>query len=442
MDLLTRLAYRNVKNHWKQSFAALISVTIGFIAFSLFDGYLLDGYRGITEFFENIHLYGDLIIEHNGASSPEGRTHPWDWALNSEEQKQIAKYLESQNTKILAYSRFLKIDGSVDSQDNSFGFNGFGYEVNPGDKILGRWNWNTYWGKPLIQQSNPNSMMIIGRRLGQFLNCLPDELEHMNRYLLDLEYHPTDRPFTCVGSSFQLTSVTEKGQVNALDLSVSGLYDEGFKEFDERFVSMPLETAQALFDTDKVHYYTLKLNKGFDKRTFIQNFREYFKTVNPEIVIEDWKLHPFGDVYRRTKSLLDVDRTFVISIIIFVGCLSVFNTLVKIINERTFEIGMLRSLGFTPAFIQKLFILEAVFLSWLGCFWGIIISFLLSTLINYLEISYASGLFSFDSPLRIQLEFLTYIQGFIMMTCLSLLAAYIAVRKPSKAIIAQSLIHT
>ena len=67
MRLLFLLAYRNVKNHWKQSLAALISITTGFIAFALFDGYLLDLYRGLTELNENIEMRGDLII-----SEPEG----------------------------------------------------------------------------------------------------------------------------------------------------------------------------------------------------------------------------------------------------------------------------------------------------------------------------------------------------------------------------------
>jgi putative ABC transport system permease protein len=430
-----------VRSHWKQSLAALISVTTGFIAFSLFDGYLRDVYRGMTELNENLNMLGDLIIEKEGASAPEGRSHPWDWALNVSQQKQIQEFLKLQNDKVLGFSRFLKIDGSVDTPTTNFVFYGFGYDVQGGSLIQGRWKWNTYWGRPLVEQNDFSSHMIIGRRLGQSLGCLPENLGDLSHYFFDFEMHPQFRAFECEDQDFQLTSVTEKGQVNAIDMNVSGMYDQGLKEFDERLVVLPLEAAQNLFDTDKVNYYTLKLKNSGLVAEFVKKFNEHFKSMDAKITATSWQLHEFGDVYRRTKDLLDVDRTFVISIIIFVGCMSVFNTLVKIIKERTFEIGMLRSLGFEPGFIKKLFILESVFLSWLGCLVGIFLSITLSVLINKLEYSYPSGLFSFESPLRVEVSAMTYVYGILMMTGLSVVASYIAIRKPSQSVIAQTLVH-
>lgn len=441
MSLLVRLAFRNVRSHWKQSLAALISVTTGFIAFSLFDGYLRDGYRSMSELYENLDMLGDVIIEKEGASAPEGRSHPWDWALDAENQKQIQEFLSSQQEKIIGFSRFLKIDGSVDTPTTNFVFYGFGYDVKGGSLIQGRWKWNTYWGKPLNEQPDYSSHMLIGRRLGQNLGCLPEKLGDLSHYFFDLELHPQERPFNCKDQTFQLTSVTERGQVNAIDMYVSGMYDQGLKEFDERLVVLPLEAAQSLFDTDKVNYYTVKLKNSDMIPGFVNQFNETFKNNNSKLTVTPWKQHAFGDVYRRVKDLLDVDRAFVISIIIFVGCMSVFNTLVKIIKERTFEIGMLRSLGFKPDFIKRLFILESVFLSWLGCIAGIFFSIVLSVFINKMEYSYPSGLFSFESPLRIQINVMTYLYGVLMMTGLSIVASYIAIRKPSQSVIAQTLVH-
>jgi putative ABC transport system permease protein len=441
VSLLIRLAYRNVKNHWRQSLAALISVSTGFTAFALFDGYLLDVYRAMTEMTETLDMRGDVIIERVGASEPEGRSHPWDWALSADDQTNITKYLADKNSKVLAYSRFLKIDGSIDTSETSFVFYGFGYDIKGGSLIQGRWHWNTYWGKPLVEQSDYSQFMVLGRRLSQYIGCLPDQLGNLSKYFLDLELRPIERPFQCVDKSFQLTTVTEKGQVNAIDMAVSGIYDQGFREFDERLVVLPIEAAQNLFDTDKVNYFAVKLKEGVSINQFVEDFRNSFNASAVKLNIEPWQTHVFGDVFRRTKSLLDVDRAFVISIIIFVGCLSVFNTLVKIIKERTFEIGMLRSLGFESSFIKKLFVLEAIFLSWLGCIIGIILSIILSILINKIEITYPSGLFSYDIPLRIMIQISTYWFGLLMMTGLSVVAAFIAIRKPSQGVIAQTLIH-
>jgi hypothetical protein len=62
-------------------------------------------------------------------------------------------------------------------------------------------------------------------------------------------------------------------------------------------------------------------------------------------------------------------------------------------------------------------------------------------LINNLEITYPSGLFSYDIPLHIKIQFDTYCSGILMMTSLSAIAAFIAIRKPSQSCIAQTIIH-
>ncbi len=441
MILLLKLAFRNAISHWKQSLSALISVAAGFIAFALFDGYMRDIFTIINQLYGNIEMYGDYIIEHENANKPEGRSHPWDWALDIKAQNMINDYFKTHESEIFAYSRFLNIEGSIDTNNSSFVFIGYGYDILEGAKLKGKWKWNTYWGKPLHEIKDNYTTMLMGRRLGQFMGCLPEKLDEMKKYFIDLELHPLQRPFTCENETFQLTTVTEKGQINATDLSVAGLYDQGFKEFDERYVVMPLETAQQMYDTQKVNFYTLKLKSDVDKNIFANQFQNYLMSIGSTIKIIDWRQHSKGSIYRQTLSLLETDRTFVITIIIFVGCLSIFNTLIKLIKERTFEIGMLRSLGFLPQFIRKLFILESILLSWIGCIWGIILSFIIAIIINKSEITYPSGLFSFESPLRIEINFMTYVNGVLLMTLLSIIAGFIAIRKPSSQTIANSLIH-
>ena len=39
---LWRMAQRNVRRNWRQSFAAILSIATGFVAIALFEGYLND----------------------------------------------------------------------------------------------------------------------------------------------------------------------------------------------------------------------------------------------------------------------------------------------------------------------------------------------------------------------------------------------------------------
>ncbi len=441
-SLFIRIAFRNVKVYWRQSLAAIISVVAGFVAFVIFEGYLLDIYRAYTDFNERLEMYGDLIVEREGAATVEGRSDPWDYSLTAGDQAIVHEFLKKNSTKIEAAGRFLKMSGSIDTSTSSMVVQGIAYDVNEAAQLRGRWKWDTYWGKPLQESEAPDRQILIGMRLAKKLGCLPEKISGLEHYMLDLEDHPLNRPFLCGDEEFQISSMTEKGQINALDLSISGIQDKGFLELDSRYLVMPLPAAQKLFDTDKVSYFAVKLKNPSDLRAILKDFNEHITVKAPQLRMIPWKEHPFGELYNRSMSLLDVIRNFLISIIIFIGAMSVFNTLVKLVKERTQEIGMLRSLGFRTLQIRQLFLFESIFLSWLGCFMGSVIALLISLFLNKVKFTYPSGQFSFESPFLIKIAPASYLYGFSLMTFIAILACWIAVRNPSKENVAKLLLHT
>lgn len=440
-------AFRNLKSYWKQSLAAILSVMAGFIAFVIFEGYLQNIYKVYKSFNTHIEMYGDLIIEKKGAFDLEGRAEPWDYALREEDQTAIQKTLTQLSSQIKTYSRFLQITGSLDTSSFSTTFQGLAYDVPQAAIIRGPWKWDTYWGKPLNESPSPKDQMILGLRLAKKIGCLPDDIPGLKKYSIEVLKRPKARPFLCENEDFQISAMTESGQMNAFDLSVSGIQDLGFVDRDSRYIVLALPTAQKLFNTKKVSYYSVQLNPESNQSLFIKDFQTLLKThLTPEesssIVITPWENHFFGSLYQKTLSLLNVIRNFLISIVVFVGAMSVFNTLVKLVKERTPEIGMLRSLGFLPQQIRGLFFLESLFLSWAGCFIGAIVSLVISVIINQLEITYPSGQFSTESEFIIQISASSYFYGFLLMTMISLLACKIAISKPSKANIADLLVHS
>ncbi len=447
------LALRSLKSYWRQSLAAIVSVVAGFTAFVLFEGYLQNIYTVYKDFNTHIEMYGDLIIEKKGAFDLEGRAEPWDYALAEEEQKKIEYVFEKLSPQIEAFSRFLQITGSLDTSSSTSNFQGLAYDINAAATIRGPWKWDTYWGYPMQESKAPESQMILGLRLAQRIECLPDKIPNLEKYSIDLLKRPQYRPFLCENEEFQISAMTESGQINALDLSVSGILDRGFIDSDSRYVVLSLPTAQKLFNTKKITYYSLKLKPHANRKLFIEEFNDLIQnnqtkkssetlSNNSPIQIIPWEDHFFGTLYQQTLSLLNVIRNFLITIIVFIGSMSVFNTLVKLVKERTAEIGMLRSLGFIPRQIRGLFFLESLFLSWAGCLIGSVISLILSLIINRLEITYPSGQFSTEVELLITISPTSYLYGFLLMTIISVLACGLAIRKPTKENISTLLIHT
>jgi ABC-type lipoprotein release transport system permease subunit len=442
-DSLTfRIAIRNVLSYWRQSLAAIISIVAGFMAFVIFEGYLLDIYRAYGDFNEHLEMYGDLVIERQGASEVEGRADQWTYALTSEDQAAINSFLQLHTADVEVASRFLSLTGNIDTSQASAIFQGIAYDTASAAQLRGAWRWDTYWGKPLHVVENPEQQMIVGMRLARKLDCLPANSPGLNRYLIDLKETKEPRPFLCEGVEFQLSAMTESGQINAIDQTISGIQDKGFIDLDARHVVLSMAAAQRLFNTNKVGYYTLKLKPGRANSVVQNAFRQHVRDQAPHLKIISWKDHRFGEMYRKTLSLLDVIRNFLISIIIFIGAMSVFNTLVKMVRERTKEIGMLRSLGFRPQQVRRIFLTEALLLSWLGCAIGAVVALLLSEFFNQIKFTYPSGQFSFETPFLITINPITYIYGVALMSFIALLACGIAVRAPSKENIAQLLLHS
>lgn len=439
-------ALRNLKSYWKQSIAAIISVMAGFMAFVIFEGYLQNIYNVYKSFNTHVEMYGDLIIEIKGAFDLDGRAEPWEYALSEEDQTAIQKTLAELSPQLKTYSRFLQINGSLDTSAFSTTFQGLAYDVPQAAEIRGPWKWDTYWGKPLQESSFPNDQMILGLRLAQKIGCLPDNIPGLKKYAIEVLKRPKARSFLCENEDFQISAMTESGQMNAFDLSVSGIQDLGFVDRDSRHIVLSLPTAQKLFNTQKVSYYSVQLKADANQSLFIHDFQTRLRTHlapkdSSSIVITPWENHFFGNLYQKTLSLMNVIRNFLISIVVFVGSMSVFNTLVKLVKERIPEIGMLRSLGFLPMQIRSLFFLESLFLSWAGCLIGAILSLIISLIINQMEITYPSGQFSTESEFIIQISASSYFYGFLLMTIISLLACKIAISRPSKANIADLLLH-
>jgi len=437
MNSLLKIALRNVFLHWRQSLAATISLAAGLISLVMFQGYMKDVERIYQESFRSRMMWGDVVVENLNLRHPEGRAEPWKYEVTPSEQEFVQKFFEAHKDKVDAYNRFLSISGMVTNGKTSTIFRGYGYDLAEGEKTRSpEWTWNALYGAPLKTLHT----VILGQSLGKILGCLPDQKVKVLQGTSG--YKPEVRPFHCSTPDIQLNITTPEGQLNAIDLQVTGLLDALYKDIDDKFLATSLEDAQTLMNTKNISYITVKFIKNGG---FIDNIIEDFNTQAEKAGLQQrmsrWENHIIGEMYVRTMSLLGVFRNFVVSIIVAIAGLSVFNTMMKLVKERTREIGTLRSIGFLPKQILFVFVSEAVTLSFIGGVIGSLVAVIGTLILNGVGIVYKAGVLVEPVPFQILISPNLYVFSFIFLSLLAAMTTWIACRSTLKNSTAENLTY-
>jgi putative ABC transport system permease protein len=400
--------------------AAILTVSVGFMAMVLFGGYIESTLDQLFVQYRELMMFGDVNIEKQGLWTPQGRMEPEKFSLDPKTQDAVAEILK-QMPEVSVWSRFLRLQGMASTGKKSAAFMGIGYDLETGSQIRGEdWKWNTLYGLPLEKAKTDS--VVLGQGFAKKLGCLPDPPIRVYRSLHG--YAQQDRPFKCSTPQLQFVSVTATGQMSALDLEVSGLIDAVFRDLDSRFLMMPLPLAQSLQGTEDISYISVLLKDPRQTKKFVQELQKVSDEKGLNLKILDWRKHRIiGDTFRKTDDFLTVFKTFLGLVLLGIAALSVLNTMVRIVKERTREIGTWRSLGYTNRQMVSIFAVEAIALGLIGVGFGTLVSLLFTFGINSLEVTYRAGLFSEPSPFAISVLPMEYLKSGIILIVVCCLAS-------------------
>lgn len=437
MNSLFKIALRNVILHWRQSLAATISLAAGLISLVMFQGYMKDVERIYRESFRERMMWGDVVVENSNLRNAEGRAEPWKYAVTPAEQEFVKKFFDKYKDQVDAYNRFLSINGVVTNGKTSTIFRGYGYDLAQGEKTREpSWAWNALYGAPLKEQHTA----ALGQSLGKILGCVPDKKEKVMNAVAG--YKAEVRPFHCTSKDIQLSITTPEGQLNAIDLEVVGLLDALYKDIDDKFLVTSLEDARTLMNTQDLSYITVKFAKeGSYIDKIIKEFNAEAEKAGLQQRMTRWENHIVGEMYVRTMSLLSTFRNFVVSIIVAIAGLSILNTMMKLVKERTREIGTLRSIGFLPKQILFIFVSEAVTLSFIGGVIGTIAALIGTVALNSVGIVYKAGVLVEPVPFRILISPSLYIFSFIFLSLLAAITTWFVCHSTLKTSTAENLTY-
>lgn len=439
MNIFLRIAIRNVRVNWRHSLAALISIGCAYFSLVVFQGYINNTQDLYYAAYQNRGMYGDLVIQNKDIFSKESRLDPFKFYLSESDQSFINTFLAARDQDIRAKVRFLEVQGVITNGLTSNIFIGEGHDLEQGWIMRGRiWEWNTIYGNP-IEKSPLKDSVLLGQSLARVVGCVAEHPE--NAAASEGGYKQILRPFKCQREDLQLMASTEKGQVNAIDLTAVGLLDGGYKELDSRLVSMSLANAQLMLNTKKITYETVLLNDMKQIPAFIADFNRAAAQGAPHLQALRWQEHPAGEMYTKTMSILHIFRNFVIVVIGVISALTVLSSTMKTVTERTREIGTLQSFGFTKNRVLLIFLYESMGLALLGCLIGCVAALATTFGFNWMEIFYQPANMSQPIPFRIDVNPGVYIFAVFSLMVLNIATVWLACRKVLNKSIVDCLIH-
>ncbi|MFZ4537487.1 ABC transporter permease [Propionivibrio sp.] len=239
-----------------------------------------------------------------------------------------------------------------------------------------------------------------------------------------------------VGDTVVLVANTAKGGINAVECRVRGLFATMSKAYDDVALRVPLSTAQRLLKVDGAHVWALLLNDTDQAGSTLRNLRERF--AKEDLVFTEWI--ELADFHVKAVSLLAKQAGVMRVIIAVIIVLSIFNTMMMSVMERTGEIGTAMALGLTRRSILRMILVEGAMLGTIGGLLGLALGTLLAWVISSIGIPMPpppgqSWGFMGEVMVTSGLAF----EAFLLAVGSTLIASIIPARKASGMVIVDSL---
>ncbi len=239
------------------------------------------------------------------------------------------------------------------------------------------------------------------------------------------------------GTGLTLLASTTEGALNALDVTVQGVFSYGIPDVDNRLVYTDVATAQRLLATQKVSTLGVFL-RDMDA---VGPAQQRLAAALPQLTVQTWLEQAV--FYRSVKALYN--RIFG-ALGLIIGVIVVFvvtNAMAMAIIERTREIGTLRALGTLPAQLLRTLALEGMLLGAFGAVIGAVLAAAISLVLYIVPIQMPPPPGSSRGyPLNIAFDPLAYAGTLLAVILLVMLASAWIGRKTVHAPIVTALAHT
>jgi putative ABC transport system permease protein len=411
MTKWTKIALRNILKNKRRSFVTLLAISIGFTAVSLFRGYTHNTYEGLRTSAIRGEGLGHLTIYKAGWID-KGKIDPDKYMFSMEDIKTITDIAEEEDDVLLATPQ-LHLSGLVSNGDISTIFLAQGVIPRDDKTIKGAW-----------AAFRPVRGNVLDEKKPYGIEMAEDLARHLN---------------LSPGADGVVMASTLDGQMNALDIQVSGVYDSGSDATNDKYMRVPFSFAQSLYDTEKADRIIVLLDDW--KKTEQARTRLYNRLSRAGLKCEIKTWNELSLFYSKVKGMFDMIFIFLFSIVFIIVVMSTVNTMGMAVLERTREIGTLRALGLKRRGVSVLFAIEGSLLGLIGSILGAMLNVGVWAVIRAVEPTYIPPGVSTPVPLIVNLVPQTMAGLMIFLIFLSLTAAILPARRAARQNVVDALGH-
>jgi putative ABC transport system permease protein len=419
MKNLFKLALRGMMRNRRRSMMTLLAIALGFSAITLFAGYTHNVYDGLAR--QSIHgeLLGHLTLTKRGMRK-EGKLDPERYMLTAKEVSAITALLQSEAHVALISPR-LALSGLVSNGRASTIFIAEGIEP------------------AAVVKLREGALTEEERKSGMFEN-MKMRLDAEHAEVASLSEGLVEMLHLKVGGQAAVLVNTLTGQANALDITLGYSFNTGNAGSNDKFAFVTLALARTLLDAegraDRLVILLDEVNQTEPMRT---RLTEKLNAAGFDVEIKTWQ--ELSDFYTQVHGMFDMIFGFIFCIVLTVVIMSVANSMGMTVVERTREIGTLRAIGLKRSGVVRLFTMESMLLTLIGCASGLLITLGVRWGINLANISYVPPNSAGAVPLLVDMDSGRTIFTFILMSVVGTLAAYMPARRAAKKDIIDALGH-
>lgn len=169
----------------------------------------------------------------------------------------------------------------------------------------------------------------------------------------------------------------EKGKVRVRVVKISGIYETGLLEFDQTIVFCDIRLLQKLVGWSEQQYQGIEIH--LKKPNSSEERLELAKQINLKLG-SAIKAYAADEMYQDIFQWLSLQRQHVFFILVFMIVVAIINmagAMIILIIEKFSFIGLLKALGATHFFIQKIFLFQAFVIISLSVGLGNLLAFVL-----------------------------------------------------------------
>ncbi len=462
------LALRNLLRNRRRSLTTLLAVMIGTISILMFGGYVRNINYGLESQF--VSQSGHLQIQHKDYFL-FGDGNPVAYGIADYERIMATLKADPVLSPLLAVvTPVLQLGGVAGnfSAGVSRTVMGSGMVAEEQNRLR---LWNDYNFpqvlSPLALAGTPPDSAVIGTGVARVLqlcgplkvsNCL--EAVPVPDAQLATAVAATDAPDDIAalsaqeappaaaqsGTQIELLAPTPRGAPNVAQLKVVKAEEQGVKALDDIFIALHLPQAQRLVygtGTPKVTAIIVQLQHTADLPLAQAHLTQLMRQAYPDKPLAVLSFDVLNPFYGQSIKMFDIIFGFISALIGSIVLFLLSNTMSMTVAERTVEIGTLRAIGLRRNGIRNLFVCEGMLLGLIGATLGIVLSLIISFVINQSGLTWIPPGSMTQVPLTVRVagEYRLVLTSAIGLMAVATLSAWWPARRAARMNIVDALRH-